>query len=127
MKFTEKVKYFRNQLKELGIREFYAIPFYYKLFWKMGLHLPPPYFNNFLINAVIHGIIFGIFWSFLFWLIPYVVGEVRSLDSVLLDFLIGFILFGPTHAYDWHRKSKKWNFGKWVNYPDSVQQRFDGA
>ncbi len=127
MKFEEKVQCFRNQLKQLGIRELYAIPFYYKLFWKIGIQIPPPYFNSFLLNTMIHGIIISLFWSFWFWLLPFSFGDETSYESMLTSFTVFFLLFGPTHAFEWHRKKKKWGFGRWIYYPDNVEQKLNSA
>lgn len=119
MKFEDKITYFRDHMGKIGIRERHAIPYYYRLFWKLGWQVPPPFFNSFQVNAVIDGFAIGGLWGILCWFVTWLIGDSEAWEFPIW-FGVGFVTFGLFQAFLWHRKKKKYDLGKWDEYPSSI-------
>ncbi|WP_436045994.1 DUF6404 family protein [Pseudoxanthomonas sp. LjRoot143] len=56
-------------IESKGVRRSTAAPPLYRLFWRMGLKVPPPLMASFPSIALLMGGFFGLFWGLLMWLL----------------------------------------------------------
>ncbi|MFT3670040.1 MAG: DUF6404 family protein [Pseudoxanthomonas sp.] len=58
-----------EHLEATGMRRSTYAPPMFRLFWKMGVQVPPPHMNGFIANVVMIGVFFAVFWGLVMWLI----------------------------------------------------------
>ena len=56
-------------IESRGVRRSTAAPPLYRLFWRVGLKVPPPLMAGFWAIALLMGGFFGLFWGLLMWLL----------------------------------------------------------
>jgi len=120
MTHDEKVAHFRREIRERGRSEGSALPLAFRHLWRLGLHIPPPYFIPYR-AALGCGIAFGALWGLgmacFFYLSR---GVVPS--SLILRSLLAGVLFGICMATCWLWCRRRLGLGSWRDYP-TVQPR----
>ena len=95
-----------------GLARVQSAPLLHRLLWRMGIALPPPILAGFATNALVQGLLFGLFWTGLMWLMLWQ-GSERPLVLLLLAGLLAGALFGIVMAalmrsLRRHRKLPDW-------------------
>ncbi|HDS1654336.1 TPA: hypothetical protein QEL76_002274 [Stenotrophomonas maltophilia] len=95
-----------------GLARVQSAPLLHRLLWRMGIALPPPILASFGINALVQGLLFGLFWTGLMWLMLWQ-GSERPLALLLAAGLLAGALFGVVMAalmrsLRCHRKLPDW-------------------
>lgn len=95
-----------------GLARVQSAPLLHRLLWRMGIALPPPILAGFATNALVQGLLFGLFWTGLMWLMLWQ-GSERPLVLLLLAGLSAGALFGIVMAalmrsLRRHRKLPDW-------------------
>lgn len=80
-----------------GLARVQSAPLLHRLLWRMGIALPPPILAGFGINALVQGLLFGLFWTGLMWLMLWQ-GSQRPLFLLLVAGLLSGALFGVVMA-----------------------------
>ncbi len=80
-------------IESKGVRRGTAAPPMYRLFWKMGLKVPPPLMAGFLSVALLMGGFFGLFWGLVMWALMWARTGMPASAAVLTSLLAG-VLFG---------------------------------
>ena len=91
-----------------GVRPSTAAPPLYRLFWKMGLKVPPPLMAGFFSIALLMGGFFGVFWGLLMWLLMWGRTGMPMAAAAVLALLAG-ALFGLLMAavLRWQARNKQ--------------------
>jgi hypothetical protein len=89
-----------------------SAPLLHRLLWRVGIALPPPILAGFGTNALVQGLLFGLFWTALMWLMLWQ-GSERQLALLLVAGLLAGALFGVVMAalmrsLRRHRKLPDW-------------------
>ena len=112
MKTENEIKAYIEKLHQQGVRENMAVPPYYRLMWKIGLDIPPPFNQGFWLSALIPGIIFAIFYPLVVWilntLIPTWDTPTTFFNVITTSTIVGLVMAGLTK---W--KSKKLDVPEW--------------
>jgi len=95
-----------------GMARVQSAPLLHRLLWRMGIALPPPILAGFGTNALVQGLLFGLFWTALMWLMLWQ-GSERPLALLLAAGLVAGALFGIVMAalmrsLRRHRKLPDW-------------------
>ena len=80
-----------------GLARVQSAPLLHRLLWRMGIALPPPILAGFSTNALVQGLLFGLFWTALMWLMLWQ-GSERPLVLLLVAGLSAGALFGLVMA-----------------------------
>ncbi|WGV56602.1 DUF6404 family protein [Stenotrophomonas indicatrix] len=56
-------------LDRSGVPRREAAPLLHRMLWRLGVALPPPILAGFLTNTLLQGLLFGVFWTVLMWLL----------------------------------------------------------
>ncbi len=80
-----------------GLARVQSAPLLHRLLWRMGIALPPPILAGFGTNALVQGLLFGLFWTALMWLMLWQ-GSERPLALLLAAGLLAGALFGVVMA-----------------------------
>jgi hypothetical protein len=95
-----------------GLARAQSAPLLHRLLWRLGIVLPPPILAGFATNALVQGLLFGLFWTALMWLMLWQ-GSERPLALLLAAGLLAGVLFGVVMAalmrsLRRHRKLPDW-------------------
>ena len=66
-----------------GLARVQSAPLLHRLLWRLGIALPPPILAGFGTNALVQGLLFGLFWTALMWLMLWQ-GSERPLALLLV-------------------------------------------
>lgn len=99
-------------LDSKGLARGQSAPLLHRLLWRAGIALPPPILAGFGTNALVQGLLFGLFWTALMWLMLWQ-GSERPLVLLLVAGLLAGALFGMVMAalmrsLRRHRKLPDW-------------------
>ncbi len=84
-------------LDDKGLARAQSAPLLHRLLWRAGIALPPPILAGFGTNALVQGLLFGLFWTALMWLMLWQ-GSERPLVLLLVAGLSAGALFGVVMA-----------------------------
>ncbi|HIE1098974.1 MULTISPECIES: DUF6404 family protein [Stenotrophomonas] len=95
-----------------GLARVQSAPLLHRLLWRSGIAVPPPILASFGINALVQGLLFGLFWTGLMWLMLWQ-GSERPLALLLAAGLLAGAVFGVVMAalmqsLRRHRKLPDW-------------------
>ena len=91
--FDTRLQQALSFIESKGIRRSTAAPPLYRLFWKMGLKVPPPLMAGFFSIALLMGSFFGVFWGLVMWLLIWNRTDMPFAIAALLALMAG-VLFG---------------------------------
>ena len=80
-----------------GVARAQAAPLLHRMLWRAGIALPPPILAGFGVNALLQGLLFGVFWAALMWVLLWQ-GSERPLPLLLAAGLLAGVLFGLVMA-----------------------------
>lgn len=84
-------------LDRSGVPRREAAPLLHRMLWRLGIALPPPILAGFLTNTLLQGLLFGVFWTVLMWLLLWQ-GRAPALELLLLAGGASGAMFGLVMA-----------------------------
>ena len=91
-----------------GLARVQSAPLLHRLLWRVGIALPPPILAGFGTNALVQGLLFGLFWTALMWLMLWQ-GSERPLALLLVaGALFGLVMAALMRSLRRHRKLPDW-------------------
>jgi hypothetical protein len=115
----EKVDHLLSELTAKGINQYTIAPPMFRMFWKLGIEIPPPFFIPFLPLALLFGLPFGATMAIFFWLSGLWLSLVWS-EEVFFVILVGSgAAFGLTLSAYCRLQASKWRLNSWNNYGNS--------
>lgn len=84
-------------LDRSGVPRREAAPLLHRMLWRLGVALPPPILAGFLTNTLLQGLLFGVFWTVLMWLLLWQ-GRAPALELLLLAGVAAGVMFGLVMA-----------------------------
>ena len=115
MTHREKVDYFIADMRRRGVGEYTAAPPLYRLYWLLGMKIPPPHFQTYLSLANTSRIFFGGLmglWAYLLYRDKGMTLAVAGLGGLLAGAFFGFTLAA---YYRW--SARRLNLPSWEQYP----------
>ena len=104
------------EMAQLGVGTYTAAPPFFRLFWGMGLRVPPPLFMAYAPLALITGSIFAVFWGVGMWLIAWRTHSDMSTWLALVVSAFAGLLFGLGMASYYRSKARDLPLPSWQNY-----------
>ena len=84
-------------LDSSGVPRREAAPMLHRMLWRLGIALPPPILAGFLTNTLLQGLLFGVFWTILMWLLLWQ-GRAPALELLLFAGVAAGAMFGLVMA-----------------------------
>ena len=119
MTHQDKVDHLIEELGQQGIGPYTVAPPLFRLLWRLGLEVPPPFFLGFRQLTLLLGISFGVLWGAIMWLWVWrELGLVGSLAVGVPSTVLAGLLFGVIMALFF-----RWRAGRlelpssWKDYP----------
>jgi len=126
MNHQQKVDHLIAELSHQGVGPYTTAPPLFRLLWKLGLDIPPPFFLGFRELALVMGTFFGVvegpLWGILMWLSLWQ-GELPAAIAVGLtgfEAVLAGAAFGSVVA--WYSRRKAVQLGlpsSWEDYPEA--------
>ncbi|HDS1125890.1 TPA: DUF6404 family protein [Stenotrophomonas maltophilia] len=98
-----------------GLARAQSAPLLHRLLWRVGVALPPPILAGFGTNALVQGLLFGLFWTGLMWLMLWQ-GSERPLALLLAAGLLAGALFGVVMAALMHSLRRQRKLPGWRQF-----------
>lgn len=121
MTHAEKLAHFEKQLEERGYWKANAEPPVFRLLWKLGVEVPPPYFLSFgqawIVAGAPFGFLMGLFCVGLFSFFSDSAMALFFWPSVGASALTCGTLFGLCMAFWWGRQRDQLGLPSWQEYP----------
>jgi hypothetical protein len=111
----EKVDRLLSELTAKGISQYTIAPPMFRMFWKLGIEIPPPFFIPFLPLALLFGLPFGATMAIFFWLSSLWLSLVWSEDFFFV-ILIGSGAAGLTLSAYCRLQASRLRLNRWNNY-----------
>lgn len=115
MDFNERLQRAFALLESKGIGKSTYSPPLFRLFWKLGIQVPPPHMAGFGFNTLLMGGFFGVFWGLCMWLLlwgrqgmPVVIAAAVALGTGLL--------FGLVMAWYMRYSARKRGIPSWHEF-----------
>jgi hypothetical protein len=115
MTHQEKLTIMFSDLGRRGVKRRIMAPWFYRVFWKMGIPLTPPHFASFATNALLMGDWFAGFMLFV-WLLLFRDRNL-SFSSVFLGAIWSGLLFGIMWGVYYRWQAHKFSLPNWRDYP----------
>ena len=107
----ERLEIALNLLKEKNVKKGLAFPALFRLLWKLGINVPPPYFNSYLGNSLLSALYMFVFLGL--WMKLFVWDESGHLLRELFLVLLSACLFGLFAASMIEKKKVSLDLPKW--------------
>jgi hypothetical protein len=102
-------------IESKGVRRSTAAPPLYRLFWRMGLKVPPPLMAGFWAIALLMGGFFGLFWGVVMWLLMWGRNGMPLAFAALLALVAG-VLFGLLMAAVLRSQARNKQIPAWKDF-----------
>ena len=96
-RYPARIQAALRYLDQQGLPRAQAAPMLHRTLWRLGVPLPPPILAGFGVNALMQGLLFGLFWTGLMWVLIWQ-GSERPLPLLLAAGLLAGALFGLVMA-----------------------------
>jgi len=121
MNQSSKLESYKQQMAAAGVSKFAALPPLWRIFWALGIKIPPPAFLGFVPNALIFGGFFGLGFGLSMWLLH----SLGVVDSPVLSTpwvaSVAGVPFGLVMAFEQRALASKHNLGAWAEFPSGVR------
>jgi hypothetical protein len=119
---SSKLESYKKHMAAAGVSKFAAFPPLWRMFWRIGIRIPPPVFLGFLSNTMIFGGFFGFFFASCNWLLRnFGVFDGSGASAPWLALIAG-VPFGLAMAYEQYTLAKKHNVGSWDEFPGARER-----
>ena len=115
MTHEEKVAYLLRDLGQKGIGQYAIAPPVYRLLWRLGIAVRPPYFARFWSLAASMAVGFGIVWGIIMWFAIW--RQSASVSVAVATAALAGLLFGVIMAAYYRRQARKLALPRWEDYP----------
>jgi hypothetical protein len=121
MTHHQKVEQLIAELKQKGLSPLIVAPPLFRLFWKLGVNVKPPFFMGFLSLTLMMGLYVGVAVYVALWLMQWLrlwqpQGSALHLG---LSALSGLLL-GLEFAFLFRKTAKKLGLSHWSSYPEET-------
>lgn len=116
MTHREKVDRLLSDLAQRGVGRYTAAPPLYRLLWRLGIEVPPPFFASFRSLALLMGVLFGVAWGLFMWLLVWRPDHVPPALAAATALIAG-TLFGVIMAAYYRWRASKLALPRWEDYP----------
>jgi hypothetical protein len=115
MTHDEKVAYLMKDLGQKSVGQYTVAPPLYRLLWRLGVAVKPPYFAGFWSLVIITAVPFGIFWGIFMW---FLIWRQNTPVGPAIGFAaLAGLLFGFVNAVHIRRRARKLALPRWDDYP----------
>jgi Family of unknown function (DUF6404) len=104
----EKVNRLLSELEAKGVSQYTIVPPVFRLFWAIGVEIPPPLFMGFWPLALLLGLMWGT--------TMYIIMSLIEGRHAVLPFAIGGLLFGLFTAAYFRWKANSSKLPRWKDY-----------
>lgn len=112
MDYQTKLQFAHKELNGKGVWKSNYNPPISKLLCKIGLNIPPPYYQTFMSNWIVSAAMFAPVWGILNWLMLWSKSDKPVLEAIYMS-LIGGVLFGLIMATFYFVRRKQLNLSEW--------------
>ncbi len=116
----QKIAYMMKDLGERGLQEGGIAPIIYKVLWRFGINVVPPYFSTFWYLFLMRGVMYGMLFALISLPLAYIIsdGPFRgfSIMSLLSMFVFAGVVFGLPVSVYYRIKANKLNLPPWSKY-----------
>lgn len=98
-----------------GIERAASAPPLHRLLWALGVRVPPPLMAGFWVNALLMGVLFGLGWGVLMWLLVWG-REGMGLAVMAAAAALAGLLFGLAMAYLNRRQAHRHGVPGWRQF-----------
>jgi membrane associated rhomboid family serine protease len=116
MNHKEKIERLLDDLGRRGINRYTIAPPLYRLLWRLGFEIKPPFFAGFWAIAISMGLFFGIFWGVFMWLLLWQRQGIPIVAVAVISAIAG-LCFGLSMACYYRWRSRKLALPSWEDYP----------
>lgn len=124
MDAREKIEAALAHLKERGVKPMTAAPPVWRLFWRLGVDVPPPHFLGFGPHTLLLGLLFLVPWLLCGGAFLMLVGA-----PVRWSFAVGGVftalLFGALNAAHAHWRAARLGLPSWRDFDPHAEDRDD--
>lgn len=111
----QKVDRLIRDMRDRGISEYDAAPPIYRLLWKIGIKVRPPYFQPFFTIFLFQGLGFGLVFGGLMWLVLWRASGIPAGIAIIAALVAG-LAFGLSMAFHFKQQARKLNLPSWRRY-----------
>jgi hypothetical protein len=115
----EKVDHLLSELTAKGINQYTIAPPMFRMFWKLGIEIPPPFFIPFLPLALLFGLPFGAAMAIFFWLSSLWLSLVWSEEEFFVILIGASAACGLTLSAYCRLRASTLRLNRWNNYGNS--------
>jgi len=119
LRYPDRIRAALRLLDDKGLPRTQSAPLLHRTLWRMGVAVPPPILAGFRTNALVQGLLFGLFWCALMWLLLWQSGE-RPLGLLLGAGLLAGGLFGVVMAFLMRSLQRQRRLPEWRQFLASL-------
>jgi|SRR5215210_2188925 len=114
----QKVDRLIVELGQQGVSPYASAPPLFRLLWRLGLNVPPPFFLGFLPLTLLTGTFFGVLWGVVMWFWVWQ-GEGLAASLAVPTSVFAGLLFGLGMAWLVRREAARLGLPtSWEDYPE---------
>jgi hypothetical protein len=111
----KKLELYKQYMEAAGVNKDTAFPPLWRIFWRIGIKIPPPIFLGFLLNLLIFVGCNCLLYILITWVFRIFGGNDQTLKQPL--FMLGITLsMAVPAAYQQYELAKRHNLGSWVSF-----------
>ncbi|ROV60584.1 hypothetical protein EGH82_08730 [Vibrio ponticus] len=111
MDYESKVKLAHSETSQKGVWELNSNPPIFKLMQKVGLQLPPPYYQSITLNVIISFVYFTPVFGVLNWL-----SSGQPITMAIKTAVLAGIMFSVTTSVFYYIRHKQLKLTKWHDF-----------
>jgi hypothetical protein len=115
MTHQQKVDRLIADLGKRGVGPYTVAPPLFRLLWRLGINVPPPFFLRFLTILFFTGSYFAVFWGLAMWVIQW--HRWHQPELALITAAGAGLFFGLFMATYYRWKAARLGLKLWENYP----------
>lgn len=116
MAYPPRIETALAHLAATGITKSNYAPPLFRILWRMGVHVRPPHFANFISNFLLMGSWFGFAWGMIMWLFVWR-GAGKSPYAAAAGALMAGAMFGLCMAAYYRYGARKYKLPEWSQIP----------
>lgn len=112
MPSKDQIARYISRLEEQGVSRKVSAPPLYRLIWRLGVDVAPPFNQSLLGNTFFLGSFFAVLFGILMWLFHPQQPD-KPTEAAILSTFIGGAIFGVCMAFYYRFKSRSVDVPKW--------------
>jgi len=110
---SERIEAMIRDLEGRGIGRFSSAPPFYRFLWRIGIQVPPPYFQTPPMLFVTSATYFGLFWFLGMVSIRAILFGTMDLTQIAFGAVVGGLLFGALSTALVRYRTKRLHLPRW--------------